>query len=469
MKSLIAQFAAFILCCSAIHIEAAPPEWKAGVSRAVITPDKSVWMAGYAARKGPSEGVLQDLHAKALALEDAEGGRLVIVTMDLIGVPKSLRLAVERGVLSRHNLPPESLLINASHTHCGPMIRTYKPEGKDRVEIAPYANIPDEEQEQRIREVHEYRAFLEKTILRIIGEALETLEPAKLLYSKGRCGFAMNRRTPTPAGFQNSPNPDGPVDHDVPVLQIRDPEDNLAAVLFGYACHNTTLGIMEFNGDYAGYAQQYFEEDNPGVTALFVTGCAGDQNPYPRRMIHFVEKHGRSLATAIEAGIIANPRPVEGALRAAFAYATLDYAPAPTREELEARLESKDRYDRRHAELLLEELDANGTLPKTYPCPVQVIRFGNDITMATIGGEVCIDYSIRLKRELAEASNAVWVSGYSNDVFAYTPSKRVVDEGGYEGASSMRYPRENLHPGPWAPTIEDRIVGKVHELNRKLK
>ena len=43
-------------------------------------------------------------------------------------------------------------------------------------------------------------------------------------------------------------------------------------MLFGYACHNTTTGTMQFNGDYAGWAQEYLEAENPGAVA----GCGGD-------------------------------------------------------------------------------------------------------------------------------------------------------------------------------------------------
>ena len=69
----------------------------------------------------------------------------------------------------------------------------------------------------------------------------------------------MNRRLPTPKGYANSPNPDGPVDHDVPVLRVTDAEGKPRAVLFGYACHNTNMGDLHFRGDYAGYAQEYLE------------------------------------------------------------------------------------------------------------------------------------------------------------------------------------------------------------------
>jgi len=42
-------------------------EWRAGVATVDITPDRSLWMAGFAARTEPSQGVSLPLHAKALA------------------------------------------------------------------------------------------------------------------------------------------------------------------------------------------------------------------------------------------------------------------------------------------------------------------------------------------------------------------------------------------------------------------
>jgi neutral ceramidase len=381
--------------------EPAPYAWKAGVASAKITPQEPMWMAGYAARKKPSEGTAQDLFAKSLALEDEAGGRLVIITLDLIGVLPSLREAVEKQVHEKYGLPPERLLLNASHTHCGPEYRERK----------------DHEEEAR-----KYHQFLEETLVKLAGEALDKLAPAQVAYSHARAGFAMNRRLKTEKGYRNSPNPDGPVDHDVPVLRVADSEGALRAVLFGYACHNTTLGFYEFCGDYAGYAQEYLEADHPGATALFVMGCGADQNPYPRSELVLAQRHGRTLATAVEAALFATPRPVSGPIRCA---------------------------------LETIELQRTGDNPGTQAYPIQVIRFGSDLTLVALASEVVVDYSLRLKRELT-GGPAVWIAGYSNGYFGYIPSKRVLEEGGYEAAAL-------------APSTEEQIVAKVHELNGRLE
>jgi len=441
--------------------------WKAAVAKAVITPDKPLWMAGYASRKTGATGKLHDLFAKALVLQDDAGARVAIITLDLIGVPKPLRVAVEREAQTQFKLPPSHLLLNASHTHCGPMIRVVPPIGKRKHAAAAYDAIPADQQERRVRETLEYNTRLQNILIDLIDRCIKNLQPAKLAYSHARCGFAMNRRLPVNGGFRNSPNPAGPVDHDVPLLQVRDADGRLRGILFGYACHNTSTGVMQFNGDYAGFAQEYLEAENPGAVALFVAGAGADQNPYPRGTINLAKRHGRTLATAVEAGLIANPKPLAGSLRAALEYVSIGYATPPTRAQLEVKAKSTNRYDRRHAETLLEVLNAKGTLPKSYPVPVQVIHLGDTLTMVTIGGEVVVDYSLRLKRELAD-NRAVWVAGYSNDVMAYIPSRRVLREGGYEGGGAMRYTRSTPHPGPWAESIEKRLIERVHQLDKKL-
>jgi neutral ceramidase len=380
-------------------------QWKAGVATAMITPQLPLPMAGYAARKEPAIGTEQDLFAKALALQDGEGNRTVFITLDLIGVREELRAHVADQVLEKYQLPPEALLINASHTHCGPQ---YDAE-----------------------EAKDYFDALKQTLVKLVGEALDRLETATLTYSHARCSVAMNRRTLTDRGYSNHPNPDGPVDHSVPVLSIQSSQGELRAVVFGYACHNTTMSFRKWLGDYAGYAQEYFEQDHPGVAALFMMGCGGDQNPYPRGELKYAQAHGRSLATAIEAALEVNQtrplhrRVLQGPLVCALETVELDYT------------------------------DSDRT---ALAYPIQVIRFGDDLTLVALASEVTVDYSLRLKFELTKpAGPAVWVAGYSNLYAGYIPSRRVLLEGGYEAASR-----------PWEPTLEERIVAKVHTMIKSM-
>lgn len=455
-----------VLIVSVVWIGYAPAkanDWKAGAAKITITPTEPMYLAGFAAREVPAEGTAMELQAKSLAIEDAQGTRFVMVTLDLVEVTYQLREAVAAAAKEKFGLAPGSLLLNCSHTHCGPELRYTELE---------FMHFTDPLRKDRCLR---YNAWLTNRIVGIIGEALQTLEPAVISYGHARCGFAMNRRLKSdkPSGdpYLNSPNPEGVVDHDVPVLTVRKADDSLSAVVFGYACHNTSMNIREWHGDYAGHAQAIIEEAHPGTVALFMMGCGGDQNAYPRFSPIFSFRHGQSLATAVEAAIDAKPKSLTGLLRIGSETTRLTYESIPTAEELEKRLSSGDsagasgKYERQWDEKRLHAIK-NGGLREHYDYPVQIVRFGDDLTFVALSGETCVDYSLRLKREF-DGPGALWVAGYSNDILAYIPSRRVLKEGGYEASRAMMYWSNPLHPSAFADSIEENIIGKVQEMLKR--
>jgi hypothetical protein len=256
------------------------------------------------------------------------------------------------------------------------------------------------------------------------------------------------------------------VDHDVPALRVSSPEGKLLAVLFSYACHNTTLtgNHYEFHGDYAGEAQQRFESDHPGVVALFMMGCGGDANPQPRGEMAHVEQNGKELAAAVAAAIGGDGQTVEGRLRADLIHFPIPLAPAPSRSEFEARAQDPDRFVRRHAAQQLELLAGDGKLPNDYPYPLQAVQLGGAVTLVALGGEVVVGYGLQLKQQLGEEST--WPVAYANDVFAYIPTKEILSEGGYEADRSQIY--YGL-PGAWAPAIEATILEKAVGLVNRVR
>lgn len=428
---------------------AAEPTWQAGVASVKVTPTEPMYMAGYASRKTPSEGVISELMVKVLVLQDAAGNRAVWVTSDLISIPQPLREQVAERIKERFKLEPHGLLMNCSHTHCGPVVR-------DNVETSIMYQVEPE----HAKRIEEYFIKLRDQIVDAIGNALSDLEEVKLGYSYARCGFAMNRRLPSSTGYQNSPYPAGPVDHEVPILRVDSLDGKkLKAIVFGYACHNTTTAVMQFNADYAGYAQSEIEAVHPGTVALFMMGCGGDQNPYPRGKIEMAQTHGKSLASAVETALLPTAVNIESSLKFSYDALSLPFAPQ-TREGIVALQKSSDTYDQRRGAALMKDWEEKGKVRESYPYPVQVMQLGKQLTLVALGGEVVVDYALRIKREVAQKTGAaVWVAGYSNDVMAYIPSERVLNEGGYEGGGAMRY--SNL-PNTWRPGIEDNILSSVH-------
>jgi len=411
--------------------------WQAGLASLDITPPLGLWMAGFAARKEPARGIAQPLHAKALALEDAGGRRAVIVTMDLLGLTAPVVDRIASAVRRTYGLPREGLLLCSSHTHCGPIIN-------DQLAVA-YDLSPAQWDDIRAS-----TRRIEGQVVDVVGRALASMRPARLRHGQGTAGFGANRR--------EAVTPQGPADPAVPVLAVERPGGRLAGLLFGYACHNTTLvaSFVRYHGDYAGVAQAELERRHPGATALFVQGCGADANPKPRGTLDLAEQHGRSLADAVD-GALGSAVDVRGTLRRAFATATLAYAPAPGPDAWRRKLEDPNAYVRRHARLMLDEIARDGGLRTVEPAALHVLRVGQ-FPIVAIGGEVVVDYALAIKRKYGDAT---WVAGYTDAVYGYLPSVRVLREGGYEGGDAMLY---FGRPGPFADTVESTVLAGVDAL-----
>src|SRR5438874_11060555 len=294
------------------------------------------------------------------------------------------------------------------------------------------------------------------------------MQPARLEWGAGRADFAVNRRNNKEEEvprLRAEGTLKGPTDHDLPVLVVRPAAgDGPRAVVFGYACHATTLSFYQWSGDWPGFAQIELEKQFPGATALFVAGCGADQNPLPRRTVRLAEEYGHQAATAAEAALNAGLKRIEPALDVRYAEIDLPFGAIPTRLQLQTDSRSSDRYVAQRAKLLLGQWDRDGGIKATYPYPVQVWRLGRGLQWVLLGGEVVVHDSLRLKNELG--ADTTWVSAYCNDVMAYVPSRRVLDEGGYEGGGAMLY--YGL-PAPWGPEVEERIVKEVHRLSKEGK
>lgn len=429
---------------------AADPAYKAGVATAVITPGKPMWMAGYAARNKPAEGKAHDLHAKALAVRDDAGTTLVLLTTDLIGLPKELADAVATDVTKRTGLKREHLMLTSSHTHCGPVVRGNL---TDMYDLSP----------AEVAKVEAYGRRLRTDLADVMVKAVEARRPARLRVGEGSAGFAINRRQQRGTGVVLGVNPPGPVDHRVPVLEVTAADGKPLAVVFGYACHNTTLDYFQWSGDYAGYAQLGVERAVPGAVAMFWSGCGGDANPNPRRTEELAIRHGKELADAVATTLKAELKPVAGPFAGRFGTVPLPYDGLPTADKLKADLLSKSTAHKARARRLLADLE-KGPLPAEYPAyPVQTWQLGDGPVWVALGGEVVVDYANRLREELP--GRPLWVTAYANDVMAYIPSARVLTEGGYEADASGVYYGQ---PSRWAPAVEDRIIGEVVKQAKEL-
>lgn len=416
--AVLAQF-----CGRDVRGEAAQPDaLRVGLARVCITPEKPIWLHGYAgkARFRPFEGKLNELYAKAMALEDARGERAVLITVDLCVLRAAEGKALFGRLTERTGLGRRQLLVNFSHTHSGPIL------GSSDLDRYP---MSAEERQATL----DYTARLFEKIADVARAALADLKPATLAWGTGKCDFVRNRRLYRADGSYRGmgPNADRYADDTVPVLRVCAPEGTLRGIVFGCACHPVTFGSdsLKLSGDYASFAQEEVEASHPGVQAMFVQGCGADANSEPRCGPD-AEKHarlqGKSLAAEVGRVAAGSLEPIRGPLQIKFREVGLPLKPAPPPAELKKMTGSMAHNARR----MLAALERGRPLPTHHAHPLAVWQFGEDLTFIGLSGEVVSAYVRLLKRALD--GDRLWIAGYSNEVDGYVPDATIVAEGGYE-------------------------------------
>ena len=412
-----------------------------GVAKVDITPDYPVRMNGFLVRKEESVGVRQPIWAKALAVGQGQDAA-VVITLDGLGIPAEITEKVGQQLKEKAGLDPARLSITASHTHTGPMINGCAP----NIFGEP---IPADAQAHIDRYTQE---FTDK-LVQVGVVALADRRDSTMHWGIGQAKFAKNRR-----------DKNGPFDHDLPMLVVRDLNNKVRMIYVSYACHCVTLSEPKIGGDWAGYAQVQIEKRYPGVIAMTSVGCAGDQNPSGGVMndrFDVAEQQGEEIAAEVERLIKQQLRPVAGELHIANKPIQLPLDKLPSREEFatKAKENTPPGY---FAKVQLAKLDRGEKLREQIDYRIQTWSFGDSLALVFLPGEVVSEYGLRLKSELD--GRRVWVNAYANACPCYIPSEKVLKAGGYEGGGAMIYYDQ---PTKFAPGLEQKIVDVVLEQLRE--
>ncbi len=451
MKKAVLIFIGYALCFSLIAQESNTIEqkhfgWKAGVASTVITPSESMWMAGYASREEPATGIIHDLTAKALVIEDRNGHRALLVTMDLVGIPKKISDDIRNQIGSKFQLERDQIILNTSHTHSGPVLQDAL------FDIYPLDSL-------QLIKIKKYSSWFEDQILELVEDAFSNMIPVRLFSNNGVTRFQVNRRNNEEATINHQNDLNGPNDYAVPVIKIMDQDDKLMSVVFGYACHPTVLDTTLWSGDYPGFAQLALEESHPGTTALFFQGAGADQNPMPRRTISLAKQFGRTLASAVDRVLEEDMTELTPTLITAYSEISLRLK-TPSARKLNKYANTLADYQQRWAIRMQAKLHSGERLRTTYPYPIQFWQLGDQLIWS-LAGETVISYAINIKKIFGLET---FVMGYCNDIMSYIPSKKILREGGYEGHIAQRV--YGL-PGKWDPSIESSILAEIESLAKK--
>lgn len=417
-----------------------------GAAKVDATPERPVVLAGYGGRTGEHEGIDTQLWARAMVIGDYDPAAIVVLDNCGVPAPVTARLAKR---LARHGITPDRLIVAATHTHNAPTLVGYA--------TVVWAGRTTPEQDEHIEE---YTALAIARMEAAVVAALKAREPMRLEWAQGRVTFGGNRRvlnkgTWAGFGFQRS----SPVDHSLPVLAARDANGKVRAVWANYACHCTTVGSRNrVGGDWAGYANTWMENGFPDAVSLMTIGCGADIGPQPSGNLEIAEQHGRAVAEEVTRLLSGKTKRLVGAPVVASRRIKLPLSEPPPREHWEKQLGGRGFYQAQ-AKAILAKADATGKIPTDVEYPLAVWKFGEELAMVFLAGEVVVDYSVRLNRELDWSR--LWITAWSNDMPGYIPSRRVLAEGGYEADFSQVY---YAQPGRYAPEVEGVLVTAVKEM-----
>jgi neutral ceramidase len=406
--------------CDADLAKIASGPLKVGVASAVITPETPVNLAGYGGRKGPSQGVHKDVTATCVIFDNGVT-RLAILALDIVALRPPEHLESLRAAAEKAGIPPQHLMVNSSHTHYAPTI------GRKG----------------------SYTSLFKQRTESLFQAAVDDLGPAVLDYAVGSCLMGISKRQRDAEGEINMrPDPRKQIDPDVPVLRVLSQKGEVKAVIFGYACHPTTVGPSAWNlvnPDYPGFARDWIVAAYPSCTPVFLQGCGGDIKPrvvkpdpsgYGRfdyvllGPLETVTEMGHQLGRAVLAAVMVPPVPV----------------PSGRPTEFERALASPV-----HLAGIVEKVQLPLRLPETRPQstptassrkrarpagidePPRTFQMGawriGDIYIFGSRSEIFSQIGLRIKRECA--GTRVWTNGYMFAGGGYIPDAASYPEGGH--------------------------------------
>lgn len=437
---------------------------RAGWAQIEITPPLGLPMGGRGSRFTPGAEVLDPLLAQALVLEDAAGERLLWVSMDMIGMSYNATSQLRFELMAATGIPFDAIVINASHTHSGPMTG-----------FEGYATL-----EPKPPEMQAYEGGLIPKTVRMVREAIARLAPATIRVHRGQSDIGINRRRRDAAGNMGmGPDPDGAYNRDLWVLDV-DAGDG-RCVVFSYGCHPVLVYGFAYDGisaDWPGVCRNQIQEAlGPNVQAQFIQGLAG--NVRPRQVADLeqgvfrkpttAEDHvaaGAELARDVMAALKKEGEALELELAAVTGFALVPrdqskVLPLAHWQELAAK---DDELSRNVGAYWAERMQSGLPPVLVVPWSIGLMQLAQGHSIAWMAGEPLAEWLGHLRGWLGDDKLVAW--GYCQDGRCYMPTDEVIPKGGYEVVPSNTYNKSG--PAPFAVGINEVAKRAFLELAGRL-
>lgn len=406
---------------------------KAGFAKVRITPPLGTTMYGFAGRDKDHgcEKIHDDLFVRAAYLSHG-GEEAVIMGFDLLFFSRADADRYKGAVGRKLDLSPKRILLNTSHTHCGPVLGTTwayadSTHGPDRF-------YPDE---------------VEKAIVKAACQAKENAREATIWAGAGRSSVPMSRRKMDEKGvMQFAPNPKGVVCDLLPVCLLKDKAGKAVCLLFSISCHPSTIGGFEISADFPGAAMDMLDREFGGECSLFLQGAGGDAKAsiigqgerWRSGTWEEVAQAGHTAAKEVLQTVQAGLTPVEPQLRCGLVDMEWPLQKAMDRAGFQtlASDEKGNEIKRLWAKRQIERLDRGQTLATSVSITLHGIQLGKGLRMVGLEGEAVAGLGLHIL-DFYKGKGVTFPLGYTDGAQLYLPTSAMLDEGGYEATSAHEY------------------------------
>lgn len=443
-----------------------------------ITPPFPMFQGGYAARTHKSEGVHDDPYATVVIIQANK--TVIFIALDLLYGDRNFANGIKKAIYEKYGIKGEDIIINYSHTHS--VVRVIGEEDESKYNGAWNKDKKDTEYFEKI----EYYHIIKNKIINMIGKGLQNLIEGEAYICKGSSKFGVSRRYPWNGGVLFKPyfNEDA-IDKDLFLIKFIDKDGKIRGLIYNYACHATVLGADNYliSADYPGVVRKYLESRYPGMIPVFLQGCCADINPYIAAdgdgfkgcSFEELEIAGKQLAAEIQMLINETEeneketfsdnkddtikrrkwRKVDFNIRTSSSEIKL-YTETWNIQKWESLLNDPETPEYRITIIKDIIRNMNEGIEKNFlPYYISVFRFDDKTCIIALECEVVSEIGKNIKKILDNED--VIVLGYSNSSACYIPTRKILNEGGYECESFMFARLE----GPFVPEVEDIIVGKA--------
>ncbi len=443
-----------------------------------ITPEVSeaspVLLQGLACPPRRASKVTDPLKMQLLLIEDDHYTKILIVTADLLGFSTEMIQAV-RNYAAIWGIEPAGIILNASHTHNAPGTVQQLPQVMGPY-YADYA--------------HRIAVLIQKNLQHLNSN----LEEAQLSWSVTEAQIGLNRRLREDDQIVIGPNPDGPYDRHTPIILVDLAKSDRKIILVRHSCHPTLICDAEMiSADFPGRLRDTLCAGGYADGVMFLQGAAGTskQSAAHRKSQEFAKTledvwaNGEHLAERIIEKLQHPMSRIEGSIYAVLESKPLQFAELPNRfliEQLAGNPKCKA-HVREWAISLLQRFP-QGDFPSQTTIEIQAVRIGNELTFLTLPGEPTAELSREIST-LFPAANALFFLGYTNGMFGYLPTSKMLPEGGYEcemshvvygwpsklasGPESIIEDFVHTLPNAFAPKAIWPIYGRHHEFRKHQK